>query len=72
MDKMIKRLALISHWLCFAIGIAGLVAIALFSADLGSLFIVMSLIFALTSILVGAAIRWMFSGQFHLLPWKRT
>jgi energy-coupling factor transporter transmembrane protein EcfT len=72
MDKMIKRLALISHWLCFAIGIAVLVAIALFSADLGRLFIVMSLIFALTSILVGAAIGWMFSGQFHLLPWKRT
>ena len=72
MDKMINRLALISHWLCFAIGIAVLVAIALFSADLGSLFIVMSLIFALTSILVGAAIGWMFSGQFHLLPWKRT
>jgi energy-coupling factor transporter transmembrane protein EcfT len=72
MDKMIKRLALISHWLCFAIGIAVLVAIALFSADLGRLFIVMSLIFALTSILVGAAIGWMFSGQFHLLPWKRV
>jgi|TARA_B110000003_G_scaffold142338_2_gene143638 energy-coupling factor transporter transmembrane protein EcfT len=70
MDKIIKKLALISHWLCFAIGIAVLVAISFFSADLGGLFNVMALIFALTSILVGAAIRWMFSGQFHLLPWK--
>ncbi|MDE0743823.1 MAG: hypothetical protein ACKJRS_05685 [Woeseiaceae bacterium] len=71
MDKILKRLALITHWLCFAIGIAVLVAIVLLSADLDGLFIIMSLIFALTSLLVGSAIRWLFSGQFYLLPWQR-
>ena len=47
MDKILKGLALITHWLCFAIGIAVLVAIALFSADLDGLFIIMSLIYVL-------------------------
>jgi hypothetical protein len=72
MEKFLKKLALITHWLCFAIGIAVVVALLVFNADLDAIFVVISLVFSFTSLLVGSAIRWMFSGRFFLLPWQRN
>ena len=42
MEKFLKKLALITHWLCFAIGIAVVVALLVFNADLDAIFIVIS------------------------------
>lgn len=69
MEKFLRKLALITHWLCFAISIAVIGALIVFNAELDGIFILMSLVFSFTSLLVGSAIRWMFSGRFFLLPW---
>ena len=41
-----------------------------YNADLDTLFISMAIGFSIVSIIVGAAIKWMFSGNFSLFPWK--
>ena len=70
MEAFLKRLSLLVHWVCFAIGIAVIIAVIIYNADLDTLFISMAIGFSIVSIIVGAAIKWMFSGSFSLLPWK--
>ena len=70
MEAFLKRLSLLVHWVCFAIGVAIIIAVIIYNADLDTLFISMAIGFSIVSIIVGAAIKWMFSGSFSLLPWK--
>ena len=70
MEAFLKRLSLLVHWVCFAIGVAVTIAVIIYNADLDTLFISMAIGFSIVSIVVGAAIKWMFSGSFSLLPWK--
>tara|TARA_X000000368_G_C22963578_1_gene682110 strand:- start:993 stop:1208 length:216 start_codon:yes stop_codon:yes gene_type:complete len=70
MEAFLKRLSLLVHWVCFAIGVAVIIAVIIYNADLDTLFISMAIGFSIVSIIVGAAIKWMFSGSFSLLPWK--
>ncbi len=70
MEAFLKRLSLLVHWVCFAIGIAVIIAVIIYNADLDTLFISMAIGFSIVSIIVGAAIKWMFSGNFSLFPWK--
>ena len=70
MEAFLKRLSLFVHWVCFAIGVAVIIAVIIYNADLDTLFISMAIGFSIVSIIVGAAIKWMFSGSFSLLPWK--
>ena len=72
MEAFLKRLSLLVHWVCFAIGVAVIIAVIIinYNADLDTLFISMAIGFSIVSIVVGAAIKWMFSGSFSLLPWK--
>ncbi|MFL2481893.1 MAG: hypothetical protein DBW94_06380 [Gammaproteobacteria bacterium] len=70
MEAFLKRLSLLVHWVCFAIGVAVIIAVIIYNADLDTLFISMAIGFSIVSIIVGAAIKWMFSGNFSLFPWK--
>jgi hypothetical protein len=70
MEAFLKRLSLLVHWVCFAIGVAVIIAVIIYNADLDNLFISMAIGFSIVSIIVGAAIKWMFSGNFSLFPWK--
>jgi len=70
MEAFLKRLSLLVHWVCFAIGVAVIIAVIIYNADLDALFISMAIGFSIVSIIVGAAIKWMFSGNFSLFPWK--
>ena len=70
MEAFLKRLSLLIHWVCFAIGVSVIIAVIIYNADLDTLFISMAIGFSIVSIIVGAAIKWMFSGSFSLLPWK--
>lgn len=70
MEAFLKRLSLLVHWVCFAIGVAVIIAVIIYNADLDTLFISMAIGFSIVSIIVGAAIKWMFSGDFSLLPWN--
>ena len=70
MEAFLKRLSLLVHWVCFAIGVAVIIAVIIYNADLDTLFISMAIGFSIVSIIVGAAIEWMFSGNFSLFPWK--
>lgn len=70
MEAFLKRLSLLVHWVCFAIGVAVIIAVIIYNADLDTLFISMAIGFSIVSIIVGAAIKWMFSGDFSLFPWK--
>ena len=70
MEAFLKRLSLLVHWVCFAIGVAVIIAVIIYNADLDTLFISMAIGFSVVSIIVGATIKWMFSGSFSLLPWK--
>ena len=70
MEAFLKRLSLLVHWVCFAIGVAVIIAVIIYNADIDTLFISMAIGFSIVSIIVGAAIKWMFSGSFSLLPWK--
>ena len=70
MEAFLKRLSVLVHWVCFAIGVAVIIAVIIYNADLDTLFISMAIGFSIVSIIVGAAIKWMFSGSFSLLPWK--
>lgn len=70
MEAFLKRLSLLVHWVCFAIGVAVIIAVIIYNADLDTLFISMAIGFSIISIIVGAAIKWMFSGNFSLFPWK--
>ena len=70
MEAFLKRLSLLVHWVCFAIGLAVIIAVIIYNADLDILFISMAIGFSIISIIVGAAIKWMFSGNFSLFPWK--
>jgi hypothetical protein len=70
MEAFLKRLSLLVHWVCFAIGVAVIIAVIIYNADLDILFISMAIGFSIVSIIVGAAIKWMFSGNFSLFPWK--
>ena len=70
MEAFLERLSLLVHWVCFAIGVAVIIAVIIYNADLDTLFISMAIGFSIVSIIVGAAIKWMFSGSFSLLPWK--
>ena len=70
MEAFLKRLSLLVHWVCFAIGVAVIIAVIIYNADLDTLFISMAICFSIVSIIVGAAIKWMFSGNFSLFPWK--
>ena len=70
MEAFLKRLSLLVHWVCFAIGVAVIIAVIIYNADLDTLFISMAVGFSIVSIIVGAAIKWMFSGNFSLFPWK--
>ena len=72
MEAFLKRLSLLVHWVCFTLGVAVIIAviIIIYNADLDTLFISMAIGFSIVSIIVGAAIKWMFSGNFSLFPWK--
>ena len=70
MEAFLKILSLLVHWVCFAIGVAVIIAVIIYNADLDTLFISMAIGFSIVSIIVGAAIKWMFSGNFSLFPWK--
>ena len=70
MEAFLERLSLLVHWVCFAIGVAVIIAVIIYNADLDTLFISMAIGFSIVSIIVGAAIKWMFSGNFSLFPWK--
>jgi hypothetical protein len=73
MEAFLEKLSLLVHWVCFAIGIAVLIAVIIYKyyrSDLEILFISLSIGFSVVSVLVGAAIRWMFIGRFRLFPWK--
>ena len=70
MEAFLKRLSLLVHWVCFAIGVAVIIAVIIYNADLDTIFISMAIGFSIVSIIVGAAIKWMFSGNFSLFPWK--
>jgi len=70
MEAFLKRLSLLVHWVCFSIGVAVIIAVIIYNADLDTLFISMAIGFSIVSIIVGAAIKWMFSGNFSLFPWK--
>ena len=70
MEAFLKRLSLLVHWVCFAIGVAVIIAVIIYNADLDTLFISMAIGFSIVSIIVGDAIKRMFSGSFSLLPWK--
>jgi|TARA_B100001059_G_scaffold83033_1_gene81098 hypothetical protein len=70
MEAFLKRLSLLVHWVCFAIGVAVIIAVIIYNAELDTLFISMAIGFSIISIIVGAAIKWMFSGNFSLFPWK--
>ena len=70
MEAFLKRLSLLVHWVCFAIGVAVIIAVIIYNADLDTLFISMAIGFSIVSIIVGAAIKWMFSGSFSFFPWK--
>ena len=70
MEAFLKRLSLLIHWVCFAIGVSVIIAVIIYNADLDTLFISMAIGFSIVSIIVGAAIKWMFSGNFSLFPWK--
>mgnify|MGYP003319766438 FL=1 len=70
MEAFLKRLSLLVHWVCFAIGVAVIIAVIIYNADLDTLFISMAIGFSVVSIIVGATIKWMFSGSFSLFPWK--
>ena len=70
MEAFLKRLSLLVHWVCFAIGVAVIIAVIIYNADLDTLFISMAIGFSVVSIIVGATIKWMFSGSFSFFPWK--
>ncbi|MAC91707.1 MAG: hypothetical protein CMO99_04055 [Woeseiaceae bacterium] len=70
MEAFLKRLSLLVHWVCFAIGVAVIIAVIIYNAELDTLFISIAIGFSIISIIVGAAIKWMFSGNFSLFPWK--
>jgi hypothetical protein len=70
MNKILRNLVLIAHWVCFAIAVAVLLALGIYSKELDFVFISLSSFFAATSLGIGAAIRWMFFGKFSFLPWR--
>ena len=70
MEAFLKGLSLLVHWVCFAIGVAVIIAVIIYNAELDTLFISIAIGFSIISIIVGAAIKWMFSGNFSLFPWK--
>ena len=70
MEAFLERLSLLVHWVCFAIGVAVIIAVIIYNADLDTLFISMAIGFSVVSIIVGATIKWMFSESFSFFPWK--
>ena len=39
MEAFLKRLSLLVHWVCFAIGVAVIIAVIIYNADLDTLFL---------------------------------